>query len=57
MVVCINISVGVLEQAAYAFNRLFLFSLLMGKKPEDAFKVGIANVSSADELNCRVCCC
>jgi len=57
VVVCINISVGVLEQAAYAFNRLFLFSLLMGKKPYEAFERGVANVSSANEINCTVCCC
>ena len=57
MVVCINVAVEILEQAAYAFNRIFLFSLLMGDKPEDAFKRGVANVSAADELNSKACCC
>jgi len=57
VVVSIHTSVRILEKAAYAFNRIFLFSLLEGMKPGEAFKVGIGNVSSANQESRKICCC
>jgi hypothetical protein len=43
--------------AAYAFNRIFLFSLLEGMKTGEAFNMGIGNVSSANQESRKICCC
>lgn len=56
-VVGIHTSVEILEIAAFAFNRIFLFSLLEGMKTGEAFNMGIGNVSSANQESRKICCC
>ena len=56
VVISIQSSAQVLEEAAEKFNKEFLCYLLNGSSPKDAFEAGLS-VLASDKQTSKICCC